>query len=170
LNASIQAARPLLEQLEFWRSSQAQYEVDAGDVYMGKQGASYASVHFAYHLLVIYIYRALYRPMVQSTAAPHVVDLEEPIVVDDLLLNDDFSWDLPALANATPFPTLNDVESDVERPQMEVVEDIVKAASESAAGMINLVRRFSLADVSNFWHSCRNLPLLCIPLAKQRSC
>ena len=150
--ASIQVARPLLERLEAWRSSSAEYghlPEDPSDT--NPTAASRSSLHFTYHLLVIYVYRALLRPMVRSMTPPHIIDLEEPIVFDNSLDLADFNWDVPWLTNITPFPATNVADDST----AEVVEDITRSATECAAGMINRVRRFSFGDLSSFWHSCK---------------
>jgi hypothetical protein len=148
---SIQLARPLLEELEAWRSSSAEYgnlPDEPSDAPSGTVGRP--SLHFAYHLLVIYVYRALFRPMVQSMTPPHIIDLEEPIVFDSSLDLADFNWGVPGLTSTTPFP--GNLADD---SRAEIVEDITRAAAECAAGMINRVRRFSFSDLSGFWHSCK---------------
>jgi hypothetical protein len=148
---SIQLARPLLEELEAWRSSSAEYgnlPDEPSDAPSGTVGRP--SLHFAYHLLVIYVYRALFRPMVQSMTPPHIIDLEEPIVFDSSLDLADFNWGVPGLTSTTPFP--GNLADD---SRAEIVEDITRAAAECAAGMINRVRRFSFGDLSGFWHSCK---------------
>jgi hypothetical protein len=105
---------------------------------------------------VIYVYRALFRPMVQSMTPPHVIDLEEPIVFDSSLDLADFNWGTPGLTNTTPFPAADAADDS----RTEVVEDITRAAAACAAGMINRVRRLSFGDLSSFWHSCKlNLTL-----------
>jgi hypothetical protein len=154
MGASIQAARPLLERLEAWRSSLAESGRLPDDPVDATSGTAEtrASLHFAYHLLVIYVYRALFRPMVQSMTPPQVIDLEEPIVFDSSLDLADFNWGAPGLTNTTPFPAADAPDNS----RMKVVEDITRAAAECAAGMINRVRRLSFGDLSGFWHSCRS--------------
>lgn len=149
--ASIQAARPLLQQLENWRSSQVVTSPHADETIAIENTAPPYSIRFAYHVLVIYIYRALFRPMVQPTTPPHVIDLEEPIAIDTSLNFEDFSWDAPGLVNTTPFPATNSVTDS----QVEIVEDLAKAAIECAAGVINLARRLSFNDLGGFWPSCK---------------
>lgn len=146
--ASIRAARPILQQLELWRSSfgKTSNAADAGD-----NAAPASSIKFAYHVLVIYVYRALFRPMIQPSTPPHIIDLEEPIVLDDSLNFEDFDWNAPGLSNITPFPALDSVADS----QAEIVEDIAKAAIECAAGVINLSRRLTFGDLSGFWPSCK---------------
>ena len=153
MGTSIQVARPLLERLEAWRTSLAEFghlPGEPSDAFSGNAGAR-SSLHFAYHLLVIYVYRALFRPMVQSMTPPHVIDLEEPIVFDSSLDLADFNWGTPGLASTTPFPA-PDAAND---SRTEVVEDITRAAAECAAGIINRVRRLSFGDLSSFWQSCK---------------
>jgi hypothetical protein len=149
--ASIQAARPLLQQLENWRSSQVVTSPHADETIAIENTAPPYSIRFAYHVLVIYIYRALFRPMVQPSTPPHVIDLEEPIAIDTSLNFEDFSWDAPGLVNTTPFPATNSVTDS----QVEIVEDLAKAAIECAAGVINLARRLSFNDLGGFWPSCK---------------
>ena len=153
MGTSIQVARPLLQRLEAWRSSLAESGRHSHDPVDSSSGntETRASLHFAYHLLVIYVYRALFRPMVQSMTPPHVIDLEEPIVFDNTLDLADFNWGAPGSTNTTPFPAA-DAPYDT---QTKVVEDITRAAAECAAGMVNRVRRLSFGDFSGFWHSCK---------------
>lgn len=162
MSASIGVARPLLQRLEAWRSSSADFghlSDEPSDAPNGTAGPR-SSLQLAYHLLVIYVYRALFRPMVQSMTPPHVIDLEEPIVFDSSLDLANFNWDVPGLSNITPFPAANVADDS----RTEVVEDITRAATECAAGMINRVRRFSFGDLSSFWHSCESnsIPLRCL--------
>ena len=151
MSASIQAARPLLQQLEAWRSSQVESLPRTNEAFTIENTTPPYSIRFAYHVLVIYIYRALYRPMIQPSTPPHVIDLEEPMELDNTLNFDDFSWDAPGLVNLTPFPAINKVTDS----QVEIVEDVAKTAIECAAGVINLARRLSFSDLSSFWSSCR---------------
>jgi hypothetical protein len=151
MSASIQAARPLLQQLESWRSSQVGPSPHANETLAIENATPPYSIRFAYHVLVIYIYRALFRPMVQPSTPPHVIDLEEPIEIDNTLNFDDFSWDAPGQVNVTPFPATNHVTDS----QVEIVEDLAKAAIECAAGVINLARRLSFSDLGGFWPSCK---------------
>ena len=151
MSASIRAARPLLQQLEVWRASQVDSLPRANESLTVEGASPPYSIRFAYHVLVIYIYRALYRPMVQPSTPPHVIDLEEPIELDNSLNFDDFSWDAPGLVDITPFPATNNVTDS----QVEIVEDVAKAAIESAAGVINLARRLSFSDLGGFWPSCK---------------
>jgi hypothetical protein len=148
--ASIQAARPILQQLEVWRSSLVEAAPRTSENSAIENTTPPYSIRFAYHVLVIYIYRALFRPMVQPSTPPHVIDLEEPVVIDSNLDFEDFNWDAPGLVNMTPFPTLNTVTDS----QVEIVEDVAKAAIECAAGAINLARRLSFSDLNSFWPSC----------------
>jgi hypothetical protein len=157
--ASIQAARPLLQQLEAWRSSQVESLPRTNEAFTVETTTPPYSIRFAYHVLVIYVYRALFRPMVQPSTPPHVIDLEEPIELDNTLNFDDFSWDAPGLVNLTPFPAVNKVTDS----QVEIVEDVAKAAIECAAGVINLARRLSFSDLSQFWPSCKCAIKQCIP-------
>jgi hypothetical protein len=149
--ASIQAARPILQQLEVWRSSLVESAPRTSETSGTENTTPPYCIRFAYHVLVIYIYRALFRPMVQPSTPPHVIDLEEPVVLDNSLDFDDFNWNAPGLVNMTPFPTLNAVTDS----QAEIVEDVAKAAIECAAGAINLARRLSFSDLNSFWPSCK---------------
>lgn len=154
--ASIQAARPILQRLEVWRSSLVESAPRTGETSGVENTTPPYSIRFAYHVLVIYIYRALFRPMIQPSTPPHIIDLEEPIALDSTLNFDDFdapgfSWDAPGLVNMTPFPTLDAVTDS----QVEIVEDVAKAAIECAAGVINLARRLSFSDLNSFWPSCK---------------
>jgi hypothetical protein len=158
MGASIQAARPLLQQLEAWRSSQVESLPRPTEAFTIESTTPPYSIRFAYHVLVIYVYRALYRPMVQPSTPPHVIDLEEPIELDNTLDFDDFSWDAPGLVNLTPFPAVDNVTDS----QVEIVEDVAKAAIECAAGVINLARRLSFSDLNSFWPSCRSLLTECL--------
>lgn len=150
LTASVQAARPVLERLNQWRSSLAYQRNGAEGDPSSSNTRHQSSILFGHHILIMYVYRALFRPMVESTIPPHIIDLEEPIINDSLAF-DGLRWDVPSLETIIPFPAL-DTTAD---SQAEIVEDITRAANECAVGMINLVRRFSLADYSSFWYSCK---------------
>jgi hypothetical protein len=155
MGASIPAARPILQQLEVWRSSLVESmprpnQTSATETTTPPTTPPY-SIRFAYHVLVIYVYRALYRPMVQPSTPPHVIDLEEPIALDSSLDFDDFGWDAQGTVNIPPFPTYDSVSDS----QAEIVEDVAKAAMECAAGAIKLARRLSFTDLNSFWPSCK---------------
>ena len=160
MSTSVQVARPLLEKLEVWRNSTAGYghlPDDASDPNSDSSG-SRSSLRFAYHILVIYVYRALLRPQVQSMTPPHIIDLEEPIVFDGSLDLADFDWGVPGPTSTTPFPAATAADDS----RTKVVEDITRAAAECAAGTISCVRRFSFGDLSSFWHSCKSSSALYI--------
>ncbi|KAM0721592.1 hypothetical protein Q7P37_002517 [Cladosporium fusiforme] len=148
LTASVQAARLLLERLNHWRSSFTEQKVRTDDDSAAGSTKHHSSILFGHCILIVYVYRALLRPMVESTIPPHIIDLEEPII-DNSLAFDDFSWDAPDLESIMPFPVLDSTADS----QAEIVEDITRAANECAMGMVNLVRRFSLGDFSSFWYS-----------------
>lgn len=149
--ASLQAARPILKQLEVWRSSMVNPEPNQNE-FSAVGNATYPCfVQFAYHVLVIYTHRALFRPMVQSSTPPQVIDFEEPIIDDSIWDFDNLHWDAPGLSDATPFPVPN-ARTD---SQVESVGGVAKKATDCAAGVVNLLRRFSFGDLSGFWPSCK---------------
>lgn len=149
MTASVQAARPLLEKLNHWRSSLADQKSRSNDDLAGGSTKHHSSILFAHCVLIIYVYRALFRPMVESTIPPHIIDLEEP-VIDNSLVFGDLDWDAPVLENMMPFPALDSAAES----QAELIEEITRAANDCAMGTVNLVRHFSVVDFSSFWYSC----------------
>ncbi|KAF2142315.1 uncharacterized protein K452DRAFT_317987 [Aplosporella prunicola CBS 121167] len=135
LNASIEKARPLLDRLSTWRSS-----------FPDPSSCPYA-MHFAYLTLVVYVYRALLRPTVQSSRPPHIIDLEDP-ALDPTIPLGDFGWDFSDLRDVAPFPAV-DVSDSTSRAA--VADEVFLTAESCAARVISSVRGLSFADVDGFW-------------------
>ena len=151
MSASLAAATPLLERLDNWRSRAENHGIFATDQNRLNSQGPLPTMHFAYRILVIYIYRALLRPMVQSASPPHVIDLDGPQTFDCTTGPGDSTWNDPGQADATPFLAPHVFAGS----QGEMTKDVTRAANECAVGIVNFVRGLSVGDMSEFWYSCK---------------
>lgn len=111
------------------------------------------SIHFAYLLLVVYVYRAMLRPMARSSSPPMIFDLEElsgtsPLPVDDPTF--DF-MDIPGIES------LPDIEILDESGTSELT---LHAAEKCATILVNFTRRLTPSDFTGFWYSCMSIQRL----------
>lgn len=150
-SASVAAARPLLDQLNAWRSSvpappEPSSSYDGGR--MDELEPYPAFIHFAYLTLVIYVYRALLRSMVRSSRPPHIIDDVNEILQNPTFSIDDLSWDFSDLRDTNLFPAADIADTHT------TAEEVLQAAENSAANVIIFTRCLSVSDVNGFWFSC----------------
>lgn len=158
---SLHVARTLLQKLKDWYSAlPVQLKSYTGHFTTDdptSQSIS-TSLHFAYVLLEIFIFRALLRPLVRSATPP-------PLFEED-------TESLPSMEMHDPesFNLVDDYISQiVEAEEIEPVPAIemtretgigtVKAAENCAAIMLRLVMRMVCSDLAGFWYSCTPFPL-----------
>ncbi|GAB1737061.1 hypothetical protein NU219Hw_g421t1 [Hortaea werneckii] len=153
MSASLAAATPLLERLNNWRSRAENHGIFATDQNELNSQGPLPTVHFAYRILILYVYRALLRPMVQSASPPHIIDLDGLQTFDCTTGPGSFTWNGLGQADAIPFPAPHVSGGSLE----EVTKDVTRAANECAAGIVNFVRHLSVGDMSEFWHSWSRL-------------
>jgi hypothetical protein len=106
------------------------------------------SIHFAYLLLVVYVYRAMLRPMARSSDPPLIFDLEDlsatsPLPVDESML--DF-MDLPEI-ESLPEIAISD--------EFGTGDATLQAAEKCASILVNFARRLTSSDFTAFWYSCK---------------
>lgn len=105
------------------------------------------SIHFAYLLLVVFVYRAMLRPMARSSSPPLIFDLEDmsttsPLAAEELIL--DFTC-IPEI-ESLPEVTLSDDHG--------TGETTLHGAEKCAAVLVNFTRRLTSSDFTAFWYSC----------------
>lgn len=85
--------------------------------------------------------------MVRSSRPPHIIDVDE-ILPNPTFSFEDLSWDFSDLRDINLFPAVDiaDVHA--------TVEEVLQAAQNCAASVINFTRRLSVSDLNGFWYSC----------------
>lgn len=105
------------------------------------------SIHFAYLVLVVYVYRAMLRPLARSSSPPMIFDLEDmatsPLPADDPTL--DFI-DASGLGSLPEFSMSEDCGTS---------EITLHAAEKCATILVNFTRRLTASDFTGFWYSCK---------------
>lgn len=149
LSKSFQAAKPLLDRLHQWRASAHPNRPTPENGYNNLP----PSLHLAYLLLLIYIYRALLRPTVKNKQPREIIDLES--FDFDALMSFDFPhWtsvteSLPA--ESVPDPSGSD---DLTANSLGT---LYQAAQGCARGLLEFTRGLSCIDLASFWFSCENV-------------
>ncbi|KAJ5086198.1 hypothetical protein N7532_010969 [Penicillium argentinense] len=146
-DSSAELGRGLLEKLNTWYSTLPEtFRLPNWSKSVHGQAPYPTSIHFAYLLLVVFVYRAMLRPMARSSSPPMIFDLEEmsansPLPVDD-----------PAM----DFADLSGIESLPEMPMSDVSgtsELTLHAAEKCATIVVNFTRRLTPSDFTGFWYS-----------------
>lgn len=144
-DASIQAARPILHRLKEWRiTNPATVTTSEG---LNDEDSPSASVNFAHHVLSIYVYQALLRPVLHSDSSPSTLSFAEFTIDADFTLSgsDQDAHDLEMsteVSSSSPGIT-----------KSTLLEDIIKPAFECALGTLNFTRDLTTRDLSYFWYS-----------------
>lgn len=152
--ASAELGRELLEKLNGWYSSLPEtFRLPNWSKSVNGLAPYPTSIHFAYLILVVYVYRAMLRPMARSSEPPLIFDLEDmsatsPLVVDDSIL--DF-MDLPEI-ESLPEIAISD--------EFGTGEATLHAAEKCASILVNFTRRLTSSDFTAFWYSCKFLRLI----------
>lgn len=152
---SLHVARTLLQKLKDWYSAlPAQLKSHTGHFTIDDptpQSTS-TSLHFAYILLEIFIFRALLRPLVRSATPPPLFEEgTEPLPTmemhhpESFNLVDDYISEIVEAEEIEPVPALE--------MTRETGIGTVKAAENCAAIMLRLVMRMVCSDLSGFWYS-----------------
>lgn len=148
---SSELGRDLLERLNGWYSSLPEtFRLPNWSKSVNGLAPYPTSIHFAYLLLVVYVYRAMLRPMARSSEPPLIFDLEDmtttsPLPVDESIL--DFS-DLPEI-ELLPEMSMSD--------EFGTGEATLQAAEKCASILVNFTRRLTSSDFTAFWYSCKLL-------------
>lgn len=152
--SSADIGRGLLEKLNEWHSilPEAFHLSNWSNAVHGL--APYpTSIHFAYLLLVVYVYRAMLRPLAKSSSPPVIFDLDDipassPLPMDDSTL--DFSEFLVFGPDTLP---------DLPIPDISGTNEITLHAAEKCATiLVNFTRRLTSSDFTSFWYSCMSSP------------
>ncbi|KAF7169974.1 hypothetical protein CNMCM5623_002498 [Aspergillus felis] len=150
-NASHDTGRPLLEKLNGWYSSLPEsFRLPNWSKSVSGLAPYPTSIHFAYLILVIFIYRAMLRPMARSSSPPLIFDLDElpTTSADSALVAEDYS--------ILDFADLPEIES---FPAVELSDDhstgeaTLNAAERCASIVISFTRRLTASDFTGFWYS-----------------
>ncbi|KAJ5571505.1 hypothetical protein N7535_005165 [Penicillium sp. DV-2018c] len=145
--ASAEIGRELLEKLNGWYSSLPQtFRLPNWSKSVNGLAPYPTSIHFAYLLLVVYVYRAMLRPMARSSEPPLIFDLEDmsatsPLHVAESML--DFT-DLPEI-ESLPEIAISD--------EFGTGEATLQAAEKCASVLVNFTRRLTSSDFTGFWYS-----------------
>lgn len=151
LNANFESSselgRELLAKLNLWYSSLPEnFRLPNWNKSVHGLAPYPTSIHFAYLLLVVYVYRAMLRPMARSSSPPMIFDLEEmatsPLPVDDSIL--DFTD--TSMLESLPDVSMPDVYCNC--------EITLHAAEKCATILVNFTRRLTPSDFAGFWYSC----------------
>lgn len=151
--ASAELGRGLLEKLNGWYSSLPEtFRLPNWSKSVNGLAPYPTSIHFAYLLLVVYVYRAMLRPMARSSEPPLIFDLEDlsatsPLPVDESML--DF-MDLPEI-ESLPEISISD--------EFGTGDATLQAAEKCASILVNFARRLTSSDFTAFWYSCKLLTL-----------
>ncbi|KAL5364238.1 fungal-specific transcription factor domain-containing protein [Aspergillus floccosus] len=147
-DASLEVARPLLQKLkECYSSLPVSFKQRSRpSITIDDQPSQYGSLRFAYVLLELYIFRALLRPMVLSTAPPPLVEESEDFMS---FMNQ---------VNEYAFET-NEVEDSEPTPAVDISDEngagnaTLKGAENCATKALGLTMRMTNGDLSEFWFS-----------------
>ncbi|KAL4804171.1 hypothetical protein BDV18DRAFT_166301 [Aspergillus unguis] len=141
---SLQTSRVLFRKLQEWIAFIPSIEQD------GTSSPDLStSVHFAYLLLEVYIFRALLRPMVPSKPAPRLIDETEALPLFPDFTVDDYIGQIidveNIIAEEVPAVTVNNDDKSV--------PIVLNAAENCAASMLRLISRIEAREMGTFWYS-----------------
>lgn len=158
---SLRVARALLQKLKDWYAVlPAQLKPHTGHFTIDDPApqSTSTSLHFAYILLEIFIFRALLRPLVRSATPPPLFEEgTEPLPTlemhdpESFNLIDDYISEIVEAEEIEPVPAIE--------MTRETGIGTVKAAENCAAIMLRLVMRMVCSDLAGFWYSCALFPL-----------
>ncbi|KAJ5989743.1 hypothetical protein N7522_009950 [Penicillium canescens] len=146
-STSAELGRGLLEKLNAWYSSLPEtFRLPNWSKSVNGLAPYPTSIHFAYLLLVVYVYRAMLRPMARSSSPPLIFDLEDMSATSPLPVNEsmlDF-MDLPEI-ESLPEIAISD--------EFGTGEATLHAAEKCASILVNFTRRLTSSDFTGFWYS-----------------
>ena len=183
ISASVAAAQPLLQSLSDWRES---LPLPAGypcqhpapqDLALNPDssqtttttGPFPATIYQSYLTLLVYVWRALLRTTVRSSAPPHIIHIEDPSESGMFLR--DLTWAgaeyAPAAAtadSAAEADTTTRPPDGVNQPgawgdtssSSSVVGELYEAALSCARSVLDFVAALEYAAFGGFWHSCKS--------------
>ncbi|KAJ5296198.1 hypothetical protein PENANT_c021G03926 [Penicillium antarcticum] len=146
-STSAELGRGLLERLNDWYSSLPEtFRLPNWSKSVNGLAPYPTSIHFAYLLLVVYVYRAMLRPMARSSSPPLIFDLEDMSATSPLPVNE----------SMLDFMGLPEIES---LPEIEISDEFgtgeatLHAAEKCASILVNFTRRLTSSDFTGFWYS-----------------
>ncbi|PLB45786.1 fungal-specific transcription factor domain protein [Aspergillus steynii IBT 23096] len=168
-HASHDIGRPLLERLNAWYSSLPEsFRLPNWSKSVSGLAPYPTSIHFAYMILVLFVYRALLRPMARSSSPPLIFDLEEmptnpdpdPAANPELDASADVNADAavdtegdnPPLLDCFDMPEIESFPA-VDLTDHGTGETILNAAERCASIMVSFTRRLTSSDFVGFWYS-----------------
>ncbi|KAL4895528.1 fungal-specific transcription factor domain-containing protein [Aspergillus ambiguus] len=148
-DASHDIGRPLLEKLNDWYSTLPEtFRLPNWSKSVSGLAPYPTSIHFAYLILVLFVYRALLRPMARSSSPPLIFDLDElpanPSALDPTA--DSPMLDCINLPEIESFPA-------VDLTDHSTGEATLNAAERCASIVISFTRRLTSSDFTGFWYS-----------------
>ncbi|KAJ5601224.1 hypothetical protein N7510_010758 [Penicillium lagena] len=144
-SASAELGQMLLEKMNVWYSSLPDtFRLPNWSKSVHGLAPYPTSIHFAYLLLVVFVYRAMLRPMARSSSPPLIFDLEDmsttsPLVAEESILDFTSAPEIESLPEVT---LSNDYGTG---------ETTLHGAEKCAAVLVNFTRRLTSSDFSAFW-------------------
>ncbi|KAH9231829.1 hypothetical protein K456DRAFT_1751082 [Colletotrichum gloeosporioides 23] len=147
---SIQAVRPIFDDLHHWRASVPIPETspESRNSLNEHQDSYPACISLAYLSLVAYTWRALLRPTVRSAPPPQIIDVDaEPQNFPDTgFLFEDLSWDF------SDFPELELQLEDGASDSSATINELYQAAQTWAEALVKFTVCLTSSDFSQFWY------------------
>ncbi|KAL3481316.1 fungal-specific transcription factor domain-containing protein [Aspergillus californicus] len=143
---SLQTSRGLLRQLQEWLS------IIPPPLIQNENTSNpdlSTSVHFAYLLLELFIFRALLRPMVRSAPAPRLIDETETIPFFPDFTVDDYLAQIIDVENVPG----DDVPAMTIQNEDKSVPMVLSAAESCAASLLRIITKMEARDMGTFWYS-----------------
>ena len=150
--ASHDTGRPLLEKLNIWYASLPEtFRLPNWSKSVSGLAPYPTSIHFAYLILVVYVYRAMLRPMARSSSPPLIFDVDEmPSTTSTLPVEESSILDFADVPELESFPAV-----DVDLSEVHGTgETTLNAAERCASIVISFTRRLTSSDFTGFWYSC----------------
>ncbi|KAG2417269.1 hypothetical protein HFD88_008488 [Aspergillus terreus] len=148
-DASHDIGRPLLEKLNDWYSTLPEtFRLPNWSKSVSGLAPYPTSIHFAYLILVLFVYRALLRPMARSSSPPLIFDLDELPANPSAL---DPSAESPML-DCINMPEIESFPA-VDLTDHSTGETTLNAAERCASIVISFTRRLTSSDFTGFWYS-----------------
>jgi hypothetical protein len=147
---SINAARPIREELQAWYASLPESlrikQKHENNHQNTPRIEGVSSLHFAYLILELFVYRAILRPLARSPPPPPIADDKDPQDIAWLL--EDLGYDGQGLDQlpVVDFSELGDA-----------AEATLNAAEKCAGIIVNFVGALTPVDFDTFWYPCESL-------------
>ncbi|KAJ4984535.1 fungal specific transcription factor [Stagonosporopsis vannaccii] len=154
--ALLQAAKPIFDDLNTWRSDASAPEPFHPECHL-ESGNYPITVYFAYLMLGLYVWRAAIRSGAVSLPAPYVIDADEQHpqseqMQDGTALSDSLTIDLDAFPNID-LPNIEWASNDDGTNSSMLAKELYQAAQAWAENLVEFVWQMSLHKVDEFWHS-----------------